>query len=254
MDQFISILARREHALFLDCRARGDPPAYSFTHVPVPSDLAIVVVDSGVRHLNTGPLFNRRVAEGRIGVRLLQCSRPGATHLRDVLASEWGQVEPLLPDTVSSAALRAKGIDPDRILDDGRSPETDEFQVRRRCRHVVTENARVLESVAALEAGDKARFGLLLGEAHSSARDDYEISTPEIEALVSTASGIPGCYGARLTGAGWGGCIVAAVDASAVAVFVDRIAVGYRERTGRTATAFVCRSAHGAGLLLETRV
>ncbi len=113
----------------------------------------IVVADSGVRHSNTGPHFNRRVAECRIGVRLLQRHFPGITHLRDAAGHPWRDLEPLLPESIDRAELLRLGIDPAHILDSGVDPQTDVFTVRRRCRHVVTENNRVLEAREALEAG-----------------------------------------------------------------------------------------------------
>ena len=247
MDQFISLLAERGHALFLDCRPAADGSGYTLKQVPIPAGYAVVVVDSGVRHRNTGPHFNRRVAEGRIGVRLLQRRYPGITHLRDVNHIPWAELEPLLPEVLHTEELLRMGIDPERIFDSRVSPQTDTFYVRRRCRHVITENNRVLESVKALEAGDMATFARLMQEAHASARDDYEISTPEIEALVRLANGVPGTAGARLTGAGWGGCIVAVVREEASDAFREATVAGYRRETGREATVFVCRSAAGAG-------
>ena len=249
MDQFISILAQRGHALFLDCRPAADG-SYRLKQVPIPAGYAIIVVDSGVRHRNTGPLYNRRVAEGRIGVRLLQRRFPGITHLRDVNHLPWEELEPLLPEVIHTDELLQMGIDPEKILDGGVSPGTDTFFVRKRCRHVIHENNRVLQSVAALERGDMATFGQLMGEAHASARDDYEISTPEIEALVRLANAVPGTVGARLTGAGWGGCIVAAVREEAADAFREAVVCGYRRETGLEAHVFICRSASGAGEVL----
>jgi galactokinase len=254
MDQFISVLAHRDQALFLDCRPCLGTGEYTYRHVPIPSGHSVVVVDSRVKHANTGPLFNRRVAEGRIGVRLLQERYPHITHLRDVDDLPWSELESLLPETIGADALRARGIDPDAILDNGLSPDTDSFRVRQRCHHVITENRRVLLSIEALQAGDTVTFGRLMQEAHASARDDYEISTPEIEALVAAANAAPGCLGARLTGAGWGGCIVALVETSAVPAFVHGVTDAYRESVGYEAEAFVCRSAPGAGHVLTTLV
>ncbi len=254
MDQFISVLAAPEHALFLDCRPAADGSGYPYRLVPLPAGYAIVVADSGVRHANTGPHFNRRVAECSVGVRLLERHYPGITHLRDVEALAWGQVEPLLPEVISRTVLLSAGIDPARILDNGVDPQTDAFFVRRRCRHVVSENRRVLEACAALEAGDVNRLGELMNAAHRSARDDYEISTPEVEALVSEALALPGVVAARLTGAGWGGCIVALVAQEAAAEVAPRLAMGYRRATGLQSHVFVCRSAAGAGLVLRATV
>jgi len=254
MDQFISILARRDHALFLDCRPTPDAPGgYVMRHVRIPSGYAVVVADSSIRHRNTGPRYNRRVAEGRIGVRLLQQQYPGITHLRDVENIPWADLEPLLPEVINSAELRAQGIDPENILDHGVSPQTDTFYVRRRCRHVITENRRVLESVAALEQGDVATFGRLMNEAHASARDDYEISTPEIEALVRLANAFPDTMGARLTGAGWGGCIVALVKYEGVEAFRRHLVQGYKNETGLDTQVTICHSAAGAGPVFETQ-
>jgi galactokinase len=251
MDQFISVLAQRDHALFLDCRPTAE--GYAVQQVPIPPGYTVIVVDSGVRHRNTGPYYNRRVAEGRIGVRLLQRHYPGVTHLRDVNHLPWEELEPHLPEVIRADVLRELGIDPETILDSGVSPETESFYVRKRCRHVISENNRVLQSVAALRAGDMTVFGSLLAAAHASARDDYEISTPEIEVLVRLANAIPGTVGARLTGAGWGGCIVAVVQAEASGAFGSAIVDGYRRETGLKARVFVCRSAAGAGLVWQTR-
>jgi len=253
MDQFISVLARRDHALFLDCRPTGEG-SYRYRHVPIPTGYALLVVDSGVRHSNTRPQYNRRVAEGRIGVRLLQQRYPGITRLRDVQEEPWEALEPLLPEVIHTPELLALGIDPENILDGGVSPQTDTYYVRRRCRHVITENRRVLETVAALEAGQIARVGSLLRAAHASARDDYEISTPEIETLVRLAEAVPGVLGARLTGAGWGGCIVVLIAAESVSAFGESVCDAYRQGTGFEAHVFVCHSAAGAGAAFSTTI
>lgn len=254
MDHFISVLATQEHALFLDCRPAADGSGYPYRHVPLPGGYVIVVADSGVRHSNTGPHFNRRVAECRIGVRLLQRHFPGITHLRDAAGHPWSELEPLLPESIDRPELLRLGIDPAHILDAGVDPQTDVFTVRRRCRHVITENSRVLAACEALEAGDVGLLGELMNAAHGSARDDYEISTAEVEALVRTALEIPGVVAARLTGAGWGGCIVAIVAEGAAGEFGPRLAMGYRRATGLRTQVFVCRSAAGAGLVLRAEV
>ncbi len=254
MDQFISVLARRDHALFLDCRPTpGAPGGYVMHHVPIPAGYAVVVADSSIRHRNTGPLYNRRVAEGRIGVRLLQRHYPGITHLRDVEGIPWSDIEGLLPEVIHTDELRAQGIDPGSILDHGVSAQTDTFYVRRRCRHVITENRRVLESITALEKGDVGAFAHLMNEAHASARDDYEISTPEIEALVGLANALSETKGARLTGAGWGGCIVALVEQEGIEAFRRHLTQGYKRETGLDTQVTVCHSAAGAGQVFETR-
>jgi len=251
MDQFISILAERDRALFLDCRPQPQTGGYTYRQVPIPKGYNVVVVDSCVKHANTGPLFNRRVAEGRIGVRLLREHYPQITHLRDVSDIPWADLEPLLPEAISADALRARGIEPDTILDNGLNPDTDQFQVRRRCRHVISENKRVRDCAAALRRGDMEEVGRLLHAAHTSASQDYEISTPEIDALVALAEAQPGCLGARLTGAGWGGCVVALVRAADARAFAHNLPSRYMQRTGLAGRIFACRSAAGAGLVGE---
>jgi len=252
MDHFASLLSRRGHALFLDCCP--GPDGYTYEHVPLPLGYAVMVVDSGVRHHNTGPYYNQRVAEGRIGVHLLRARYPGITHLRDVSDLPWAGLEPLLPERVDAADLPALGIDLARLLEGGVLPQGTEYWVRRRCRHVVTENQRVLRAVAAMRAGDTLALGRLMDEAHASARDDYEISVPEIEALVEVARAQPGTLGARLTGAGWGGCIVALVEQEAAAAFGPAVVEAYGRRTGRAARVFHCVPGPGAGRVLDAIV
>jgi galactokinase len=253
MDHFTSVLARQGHALFLDCCP--DPQgSYSYRHIPISKGYAVVVVESGVRHKNTGPRFNRRVAEGRIGVELLKETYPDVSCLRDVQYLDWSDIAPLLPREIDRETLADRGVDPEGMLDSEVRLETDVFRVRQRCRHVITENERVLQSIRALENQDMERFGELLQQAHASARDDYEISIPEIEILVGLAESVPEALGARLTGAGWGGCIVVLVERGGVDGLCETIGNGYRQQTGRQAEFFVCRSGAGAGSVFETSV
>jgi galactokinase len=251
MDQFISILAQRDHALFLDCRPKADG-SYAFQQVPIPAGYSVVVVDSGVRHRNTGPLFNRRVAACRIGVRLLQQRFPGITHLRDVQQVPWEELEPLLPEVLHRDNLAARGIDAETILDSGVKADTDTFMVRRRCRHVWSENQRVLTTVEALRQGDMATVCQQMAAAHASARDDYEISVPEVEQLIGLATGVSGRIGARLTGAGWGGCIVVMTPRELVPSLQAAIDSRYAQATGLRSGIFECLSAAGAGLVYQT--
>jgi len=243
MDQFVSLLARPGCALFLDCRPRG-PDRYVFSHVPLPSETRILVADTGVRHTNVGGEYNLRVAACRAGVACLRARFPTITYLRDVQDLGWPELAPLLPEVMTVAEARARGADLDDIplLVDGA-----ELRVRARCRHVHSENARVRATVAALEAGDVGKVGRLLDEAHASARDDYDISCPELEVMVEAARAVEGTVGARLTGAGWGGCVVALVCQKAVPDFEVEVARRYREQTGREATIFACRAGAGAG-------
>ncbi len=214
MDQFISALGRAGHALLIDCRD------LSYRHVPIPAGACIVVADTGVRRELAGSEYRIRRAQCEEAVRLLQPALPGIRALRDVRREDLQRHGHLLPEAVL-----------------------------RRARHVVTENQRVLDAVAALERGDLHRVGALLTASHESLREDYEVSGPELDAMVEAALAAPGCLGSRLTGAGFGGCTVSLVEEAAVEAFVRALTTGYRERTGREATVYVSQAADGAGLV-----
>ncbi len=245
MDQFIALLGQRDHALFLDCRPDAEG-RYCTEPVALPQGYHLLVVNSGVRHHNTGGGYNRRVAECRAGVALLRAKYGAITHPRDVESVPWADLEPLLPEATTAAELAGRGI----ALGDIPGLTADApLKVRARCRHVWSENHRVLAAMAALRAGDVIRLGQLLNEAHASARDDYEISCPELESLTTAAREVDGVAGARLTGAGWGGCIVALVRADAVLAFEAHVAEKYHAETGLDAAIFDCRAGPGAGLV-----
>jgi galactokinase len=243
MDQFISILGKRDHALFLDCRPEDDG-GYRTKQIPLPRGFSVLIADSGVRHQNVRGGYNHRVAACRAAVQLLQAGYPGITHLRDVQGFPWDAMVPFLPDEITPGELAAQGLEIGDIP--GLTPDT-ALKVRARCRHVWTENHRVTDAVDALGEDDVGRFGRLLNQAHASARDDYEISCPELESLVKTACEVDGVVGARLTGAGWGGCIVAIVKDQAVETFKAHVQSQYPARTGKSTSVFSCRSAPGAG-------
>jgi len=123
----------------------------------------------------------------------------------------------------------------------GEMPET----VRKRCRHVIRENGRVLDSVEALEGGDLERFGRLMDASHISLRDDYQVSCRELDIMVEIARGLPGCLGARMTGGGFGGCTVNLLEGGAVEGFREEVARAYRKETGLEPVVHV--SVAGAG-------
>jgi len=118
--------------------------------------------------------------------------------------------------------------------------------VFRRCRHIITENTRVQLAASALERGDLAAFGVLMAEAHRSIRDDFQASCSELDTLVEIASSIPGCYGARMTGGGFGGCTVNLVEESKAQQFREAIHAQYRASTGIDADIYLCRASAGA--------
>ncbi|MCC7353308.1 MAG: galactokinase [Anaerolineae bacterium] len=208
MDQFIVGLGKRDHALLLDCRS------LEYEQVPLPAGARIVVADTRV---------SRSLAASAYAVRRAQCEEAarllGVRALRDVT-----------PETFEQ-----------------RAGELDEV-VRRRAHHVISENARVQESVAALGRGDLARFGHLMCESHRSLRDDYEVSGPELDIMVGAATQVEGCYGSRLTGAGFGGCTVSLVANDAVDEFTKSVAARYRAQTGKEPAIYVCTAADGVSL------
>jgi galactokinase len=212
MDQFISVLGREDHALLLDCRD------LNYRLVPVPPTAAIVVCDSTVERTLAGSAYNQRRKECDEAVSILKQWYPKIIALRDVTLAQFEEHADALPEPV-----------------------------RARARHVISENERAVAGAAALEAGDVATFGRLMNESHASLRDDYEVSVPELDILVSTAQSVPGCYGSRLTGAGFGGCTVSLVEASAVEQFKEQVAKAYTEATGRVAKIYACRASDGVG-------
>jgi len=212
MDQFIVSLAQRGRALCIDCRTLGTEA------VSIPPEAAVVIVDSGVRRQLAGSEYRTRREQCEQGVALLAEQMPGITALRDVTSADlerWGH---LLPD-----------------------------EIRARCRHVVGENERVGEAVAALAQGDLARAGKLMVASHLSLRDHYQVSCPELDLLVELAMATPGVYGSRLTGAGFGGCTVSLVAREAVPSFVQAVSEGYRQKTERAPDIYVTTAEAGAG-------
>ena len=245
MDQFISLLARRDHALFLDCRPDADGQ-YATRHVPLPVAYQILIADSGVHHSNVRGEYNKRVASCRIGVTVLRSQRPGISRLRDLHDVPWDDLSSALPEEITAAEAAAAGLLDADIP--GLSP-ADLLKVRACCRHVWHENHRVLHALAALQSGDLAAVGALLQAAHASARDDYDISTPELETLVEAAGLAPGVFGARLTGAGWGGCVLVLVRQEEAAHAARTIQERFRRAHGRIPAIFPCRTGAAAGLV-----
>jgi galactokinase len=208
MDQLVAAAGREDHALLIDCRDLTLRP------VPLPRGVAVAVLDTSTRRGLLDSAYNERRGECREAARLL-----GVGSLRDA--------DPEL--------LARRG---------GELPEP----LRRRARHVVTENARTLAAADALAAGDAARFGRLMDQGHASLRDDYEVSSDALDAIVAAAREAGGCHGARMTGAGFAGCAVALVAQAAVGSFAAAVARTYRARTGLEAAIDVCRPAPGASL------
>jgi galactokinase len=214
MDQFASACGREGHALLLDCRA------LSWEAVPVPAGVALVIANTCVRRELGGSAYNERRAQCEEAVRLLRARLPGIRHLRDVAVAGFDRHAGLLPE-----------------------------QVARRARHVVEECERTQAGAALLKKGDAAGFGRLMNQCHTSLRDLYEVSCPELDAMVWAAQGLPGCFGARLTGAGFGGCTVNLVEEGEAAAFSQALAARYTEATGIRGEVYVCRASAGARIL-----
>ncbi len=211
MDQFISALGRENHALFLDCRD------LSYRHVPLRDDVKIVVCNSGVK---------RALAQSEYEVRLNQCRQAVAQIASTGLAVK--SLRDVEPADLEAARSVLSGI------------------LFRRARHVVTENHRVLEAVKVLESGDIERFGQLMNASHESLRDDYEVSSKELDVLVELAWKQPGVLGARMTGAGFGGCTVNLVRQDAAEAFAEAVRRGYEDVLGLKAEIYICKASQGA--------
>jgi galactokinase len=121
--------------------------------------------------------------------------------------------------------------------------------VWKRARHIVTENQRVLDAIKAMGAGDIKTVGKLFNESHASLRDDFEVTNEALNQIVESALEQEGCYGARMTGAGFGGCAVALVEKEKAKSFVDAVSMAYRQRSGLEASVYVCQASEGASLV-----
>lgn len=210
MDQFAAALCKRGHALFLDCRS------LETHHIPLGASLAIAVCDTRTARTLAGSAYAQRRQECTDAVLALQKSGMKIASLRDLTADDLPRVE--------------------------RLPEL----LYRRARHVVTENARVVETATLLESGQTPGLRDVFAASHRSLRDDYEVSSNELDAMVEAALDAPGCVAARMTGAGFGGAAVALVRRSAGDAFLAATADGYRRRTGRDGRLFMTEAAEGA--------
>ncbi len=207
MDQLISARGVAGHALLIDCRSLAATP------IVMPAGTSVIIAHSGVRHANTDGAYNARRAQCETAAR-----HYGVSALRDL----------------DLAALEAgKGG-----LDD---------VAYRRARHVVTENARTVAAAEALEAGDLTALGVLMARSHASMRDDFEITVPAIDRLAAImAEPLGGEGGARMTGGGFGGCVIAIARSERVGAVLDAAARHYRTDQGAPAEVFVCTASAGA--------
>ena len=212
MDQFVAALGEAGHALLIDCRA--------LTATPLPLDTSSMVVaicNTNVNHALASSEYNTRREECERGVSILSEFLPGIRALRDVSVSDFEKHEERLPEPI-----------------------------RRRCRHVVTEDARTLAAAAAISAGELEKMGQLMVLSHESLRDDYEVSCRELDIMVEIALKVEGVAGARMTGGGFGGSTVNLVRRDALDEFRETIEREYNKATNKHPTIYVSEPGTGA--------
>jgi galactokinase len=211
MDQFVSLFGQAQHALLLDCRS------LEFKLLPLPDIVRLISCNTMVKHEVASSAYNERREQCEAGVRHLAQFYPNVRALRDVTVEQLEAHRDELPEVIY-----------------------------RRCRHVITENARVIEAGEALEQHDLSRFGRLMGESHVSLRDDYEVSSDELDLMVELAGQVEGVYGARMTGGGFGGSTVNLVREDKADEFRARVAEGYERVTGLKPEIYVTNAGNGA--------
>lgn len=213
MDQMISAAGQANAALLIDCRSLETQT------VPLPPGTSVVILDTTTRRGLVDSLYNERRQQCEAAAAYF-----GVKALRDV--------------SVEMFEARADGLDE---------------VTHRRARHIVTENDRTLEAASVMRAGDAERLGVLMDASHISLRDDFEVSSKELNQMVECARQQPGCYGARMTGAGFGGCAVALVRADAASTFAEAVAACYQAATNLTPAIYVTQAAAGASILQDNR-
>lgn len=217
MDMFASMMGRANHVIQLDCRS------LDYTYAPLQMEgIRIVLCDSRVKHSLVTSEYNTRRAECEAGVRYLQAFYPGIRSLRDV--------------TMPMLDAHLKDTEP---------------HLYRRCAYVVQENRRLLDGVAALEAGDITSFGQLMYGSHEGLSRMYEVSCPELDSLVDIARQQPGVYGARMMGGGFGGCTINLVREDTLDAFREQIISEYFARTGKDTYLHVCKIQDGTHIIRQ---
>lgn len=215
MDQMISAAGQAGHALLIDCRSLETRP------VSMPPDTVVIVMDTASRRVLVDSAYNERRKQCETAARFF-----GVPALRDV--------------SVAKFKARARGLE-NKLGD----------VICRRARHVVTENTRTLLAIEALERGSLREMGRLMDASHASLRDDFEVSSAELDAMVACARQDDACHGARMTGAGFGGCAIALVRADAARAFSAQVATCYREATDRKPGILICKAAQGAEIVVD---
>jgi galactokinase len=214
MDQFASACGVSDRLLLLDCRS------LEWQTLPVPEDVAIVIADTSVRRKLTDGAYNQRRQACEDAVKILSAHLPNVRALRDVSLEDFNRLGDQLPGLVE-----------------------------KRARHVVEEIDRSRRAIPLLEQGNIREFGKIMNECHASLRDHYEVSIPELNTMAEIAQSLPGCFGARLTGAGFGGCTVNLVEKAAAEAFAADLARQYQQKTGLKPEIYICKASDGASLV-----
>ena len=216
MDQFISCHGLADRALLLDCRS------LEFRMLPIPSDVTLAICNTMVRHELGAGEYNARRAECEQAVRLLRQVLPEIQALRDVTRLQLEERRDLLSTNLY-----------------------------KRARHVITENERVLQAANAFQSGAIRELSQLMADSHSSLRDDYRVSCPELDLMVEIAMRQRGILGARMTGGGFGGCTINLVDTAHAEEFRYRVSAAYTSATGLHPDVYLCKAAQGAEVIGE---
>lgn len=214
MDQFACACGDDDHIMALDCRS------LEWQTLPLPQDTAIIIADTTIRRTLTSGDYNDRRLDCEEAVRRLQEFIPEMKALRDIDLNTFNRLATHLPD-----------------------------RIRKRARHVVEEIERTQKAIGYLQQGKIDQFGRLVNECHTSLRDLYEVSIHELDVMVGIAQSLPGCHGARLTGAGFGGCTVNLVQANQAEEFTQRLMDGYKTRTGLNPDIFITKASHGTEVI-----
>lgn len=211
MDQMASAACKEGYALFLDCRS------LEIQHIPLPKGISVVILDTSTRRGLVDSAYNERRSQCEEAARWF-----GVKALRDVSLEDLGKWK--AESELSEVAFR-------------------------RARHVITENERVLETIKVMKNGNLKRLGELFNASHDSLRDDFEVANEALNGMVECAREQSSCYGARMTGAGFGGCAVALVEEDKTEAFTQVVSATYRQRVGLEANVYVCKASEGAGIL-----
>jgi galactokinase len=214
MDQFASACGVANKLLLLDCRS------LEWQALPIPQDIAILIADTSVRRMLTTSGYNERRQACEEAVKIMSQVLPGIRALRDVSVDDFNRLGNRLP-----------------------------AMVEKRARHVVEEIERTRRAIPLLKEGNIPEFGQIMKQCHTSLRDLYEVSIPELNAMVEIADSLPGCYGARLTGAGFGGCTVNLVERSSAEAFSVQLASRYQSQTGLIPEIYICHASEGARMI-----